>query len=345
MAGVEDMSLPAGPAERPRARTALLLAAAAIPLGVVLATAIEIVLRAQRGPLAFFAAFEQWFFLGLVVLVPLALLHDARALRIALAVALIAGVGRFGGEFVSLPAGTVAGPEVRVMAWNIQYDGGTPELDASIIASADVDIVALEELTSAKARVIGSDPAVLQRFPYLVLLPRGPLDGVGLLSDRPLTLIDDFDSPEGLEAVISTPAGRITVIVAHPAHSPIEAVDPFSLVFGYDVTDRDADLARLRARIDAAIGRGERVMLLGDMNTTPTEPGFGMLVAGLRDAHAEVGLGPGWTWRPQALVPLDLGIVRIDVVVTSRDLAPIESHEVCLPVSDHCQLWATIAGS
>jgi hypothetical protein len=86
MAGVEDMSPPSGRARpRDRPQTILLLAAATIPLAVVLATAIEIALRAQRGLLAFFAAFEQWFFLGLLILVPLAFLRDSRWLRVALA--------------------------------------------------------------------------------------------------------------------------------------------------------------------------------------------------------------------------------------------------------------------
>jgi len=332
---------PTGPARR----RAVLLAVAAIPALVVLATIVELVLRLQVGPLAFFAAFEQWFFLGLVILVPVALARDARALRVGLAIALVAGIVRFGGEWVSLPQSTAAGPTLRVMAWNIQYDGGTPELDASVLASTDADLVAVEELTVAKARAIGSDPAVLHRFPYVALFPHDEFDGVGLLSDRPITAVSEFQSPLGLEAVVDTAAGPITVIVAHPAHSPIESHDPLVFIAGYDVTARDADLAALRSRIDAAVARGERVMLLGDMNTTPTEPGFATLTAGLHDAHAEVGLGPGWTWRPQALVPFDFGIIRIDLVLTSPDLVPLESHEVCLAASDHCQLWATVGAT
>jgi vancomycin resistance protein VanJ len=327
----------------PSRRHIVLLVVAPIPALVVLATVVELVLRIQTGPLAFFGAFEQWFFLGLVVLVPVAVLRDARVLRAALAIALVAGVVRFGGEWLSLSPAAAAGPTLHVMAWNVQYDGGAPELDAAILAATDVDLVAVEELTVAKARVIGSDPAVLARFPYVALFPHDQFDGVGLLSDRPITAVSEFQSPLGLEAIIDTTAGPVTVIVAHPAHSPIDSPDPVTLIAGYDVTARDADLAALRSRIDAAIARGERVMLLGDMNTTPTEPGFATLTAGLHDAHAEVGVGPGWTWRPQALVPFGFGIIRIDVVVTSPDLVPVESHEVCLTASDHCQLWATIA--
>jgi vancomycin resistance protein VanJ len=324
-------------------RHVILLAVAAVPALVVFATIVELLLGLQVGPIAFFAAFEQWFFLGLLVLVPVALLRDARALRITLVIALVAGIVRFGGEWVSLAPAAAAGPSLHVMAWNIQYDGGTPELDASILASTDADLVAVEELTVAKARVIGRDPAVLARFPYVALFPHDQFDGVGLLSDRPIAAVSEFQSPLGLEAVVDTTAGPVTVIVAHPAHSPIDSPDPFTLIAGYDVTARDADLAALRSRIEAAIGRGERVMLLGDMNTTPTEPGFAALTRGLHDAHAEVGKGPGWTWRPQALVPFGLGIIRIDVVVTSPDVVPVESHEVCLAASDHCQLWATLA--
>ena len=56
--------------------------------------------------------------------------------------------------------------------------------------------------------------------------------------------------------------------------------------------------------------RGETVIVAGDFNTAPTEPAFEQLVAGLADAHAEVGLGPGWTWRPSRMEGLGLGVLR-----------------------------------
>ena len=95
---VPPLEGPTGPSRR----HIVLLVVAAIPALVVIATVVELVLRIQTGPLAFFGAFEQWFFLGLVVLVPVAVLRDARVLRAALAIALVAGVVRFGGEWLSL---------------------------------------------------------------------------------------------------------------------------------------------------------------------------------------------------------------------------------------------------
>jgi endonuclease/exonuclease/phosphatase family metal-dependent hydrolase len=84
------------------------------------------------------------------------------------------------------------------------------------------------------------------------------------------------------------------------------------------------------------------VLVLGDINTAPTEPEFGRFVAGFADAHAEVGIGPGWTYRPSRLEALGIGLIRIDVVLAGPGLRPIAESATCPPVGDHCLVRATI---
>jgi hypothetical protein len=108
----------------------------------------------------------------------------------------------------------------------------------------------------------------------------------------------------------------------------------------FDPTDRDADLIRFRARVDAAIARGESVIVTGDFNTAPTEPAFERFVAGLADAHRDVGVGPGWTWRPSRFERIGLGLLRIDLALSGPGARPASIVENCCLPGDHCQLEA-----
>jgi len=80
------------------------------------------------------------------------------------------------------------------------------------------------------------------------------------------------------------------------------------------------------------------VIVAGDLNTTPFEPGFAVIADGLTDAHATVGTGPGFTWRPAFLEPLDAGVIRIDHVLTGSRLLPVAVDEECGLPGDHCRL-------
>lgn len=61
------------------------------------------------------------------------------------------------------------------------------------------------------------------------------------------------------------------------------------------------------------------------------------------DAHLEVGLGPGSTWRTAVFRNLPLAVLRIDYVLTSRDARPVAVDTDCAVTgSDHCRLSATL---
>ena len=82
---------------------------------------------------------------------------------------------------------------------------------------------------------------------------------------------------------------------------------------------------------------------MGDFNVTPTEPAYVDLVAGLRDAHTETGLGPGWTWRPKRVEPFGIGVLRIDYVFVGPGLEPVSSAVHCPPTGDHCMVIARVS--
>lgn len=85
------------------------------------------------------------------------------------------------------------------------------------------------------------------------------------------------------------------------------------------------------------------MLVLGDLNVTDREPGYVEFSVALRDAHLEVGLGPGSTWRPGRLADLPLGVLRIDYVLTGGAARPLSIAADCMPDGgDHCLLEATI---
>ena len=92
----------------------------------------------------------------------------------------------------------------------------------------------------------------------------------------------------------------------------------------------------LRERLDAAIDRGGVIVLLGDVNVALTEPACSELAAGMDHAHADVGIGPGWTWRPSRSERLPIGLLRIDDVLSTGDFDPVASRVDCPSVGDHC---------
>jgi endonuclease/exonuclease/phosphatase (EEP) superfamily protein YafD len=135
----------------------------------------------------------------------------------------------------------------------------------------------------------------------------------------------------------------LAVIAAHPLPGRIR--ERADIPIGFFPGQRNADLTLLRARVSDLESAGSPVLLIGDFNTTPAEPAFGRLTAGLHDAHAEVGLGPGWTWRPENLEFLNTGLIRIDLVLTTPGLVPTSDSIECPPVGDHCYVEAGLSDS
>jgi len=78
--------------------------------------------------------------------------------------------------------------------------------------------------------------------------------------------------------------------------------------------------------------------LIGDFNVTHREPAYAVLAAGLRDAHVEAGLGPGFTWRPSRVAGVPVGVLRIDYILTSPDFAIGSVGLDCTDESDHGRL-------
>jgi len=284
--------------------------------------------------------------IGGLLLVPIALLAR-RPAAVWVSVGLIAlVVVRFGGDWVSIPRSAAVGTDqpLTVVTWNLEV-GSRPGADTvAMIRDRPADLIALQELRPDAADAIAADPALTARYPYRLLVPREDVGGMGLLSRRPILDHSFRVAPILQQATIDLGGGRrLAVVNAHPFHAEMEQIGSAGPPVGLDSTQRNADLVTIRGRIGDLIDDGLPVLLLGDLNTAASEPAFDRFVRGLRDVHAEVGEGTGWTWRPRSFEFLGIGLVRIDHVVVSPDIDPVTIGVTCPPVGDHCLVQAELA--
>jgi endonuclease/exonuclease/phosphatase (EEP) superfamily protein YafD len=281
-----------------------------------------------------------------LVLVPFGLLARRRVPVGVAALLVLAVVLRFGSDWVSLPRAAAVGDatHLAVISWNLEVASRPGADTAAMLRTQDADIVAVQELRPDAAAGIEADPNLVERYPYRVLVPRGDVGGMGILSRLPILTSSFRLDPIVMEATIQLGSGRrLAIVNAHPFHAEFDTIASTQVPIGIDPSRRNADLVAIRGRIDALIGAGIPVVMLGDLNTAASEPAFDRFVTGLRDVHRDVGFGPGWTWRPIRLEFLGFGLVRIDHAVVSPDITPETIDVRCPPIGDHCLVRASIA--
>jgi endonuclease/exonuclease/phosphatase family metal-dependent hydrolase len=316
---------------------------AAIP-GLVLTLAVAAaVVQPRSGPLALFLVVEELAVVAtLVVLAPVALLARARALGSLLLALFVAGGPLFASTWISMPGAGGTRGDVSVVTWNIQYGMRTPAETVADLHDLTADIVALQELEPDPAAAIEADAALAARYRYRAMAPRPRAWGLAVLSRFPIRDVESSYPPSCLELDVETPRGPIHVIVGHPDHADIMAVTPAWLPVDYEAAGRDAEVDSIRSKIDRALVEPDgRLLVLGDFNTTPSEPEYAALTRGLRDTHLEVGEGPGWTWRPSRLGILPFGLIRIDLQLSAGAIRPSSTWTDCTVLGDHCRLFGT----
>jgi len=296
----------------------------------------------ESGPLALAILVSAHLALVGLILLPILAATRSRSLGVALLTVALLFVGRFGGEWVSLPPASAPGSVLHIATWNLDYLQRTGPDAVQMLRVQPVDLVALEELSPEVADAIAADPVLAATYPYQALDPGAGATGMGILSRYPV-MGPAYDlAPARLEARIDVNGGPIDVVAAHPFPARFRTRGGNPL--GYEPAQRNADLKFLRDHVEQlAAGDGGRVLLLGDFNTAPTEAAFGRLTAGLHDAHAEVGLGPGWTWRPEPLDFIGFGLLRIDLILSTGELRPLATALHCPLDGDHCLLEAAIS--
>ena len=314
---------------------------AVLPALLVVFGLVAAVATPSSGPLALALVFEPHLFIvGLVALTPLAVLGRARTLALTLVVTLVCGGFLFGSEWISLPGSGAGRHDISVMTWNVQYGTRTPAEQTAQLDGVTTDLIALQEVEPDAAAAIEADATLTGRYPYRAMRPLTGAFGLAVLSRYPIEVVDSTEQPAVLELVVTTNRGSIRLINAHPRPPDMDTITPLRLPVGYNPARRDASIATIRSHIDAALAAGDRLLVLGDYNTSPREAEYAVLTAGLRDTQVQVGQGPGWTWRPSRLTFLHVGFLRIDMQLTAGAISAASTSIDCSLPGDHCRLLA-----
>ena len=315
--------------------------AGAYVVAAILVLVIGVAFPTDNGPGGLLAVLSPHIALAAVVLVPLAIAARSRRLGASLVVLALLFAVRFGGEWWSPgPAEAAAGSTIDIATWNVEAGAVGGAAAVELLARHPVNIVVLEELTPAVVAAIEADAALTARYPHRALYPDLGVSGIGILSAFPVSEPSYEVRPIRLEARVALPDGDLVVLGAHPFHADVDLVA--GLPVGLDATQRNLDLQLLRNRVNELDVQGERVVLLGDFNTASSEPAFGLIASSLHDAHGEVGVGPGWTWRPSRFASLGIGLLRIDLILSTSGLRPVRVGVDCPRTGDHCLVEATL---
>ena len=225
---------------------------------------------------------------------------------------------------------------LQVSFWNIEAGNDDERRVLTGVASSNAQLIGLAELQPEGAASLERSEQG-QRFASNAFFPDASVLGIGLLSQYPILEQETSSDPPYMRAVVDV-ADRepIVVYVVHPL--PARFIRLGDIPVGVDTTVREVAIATIRSRMQPDIAAGHSVIVLGDINTTEREPAYAELSAGLRDAHLDAGVGPGFTWRPSPLSFLPFGLLRIDYVLTTPDLVPTSATVNCSLPSDHCRV-------
>ncbi len=226
--------------------------------------------------------------------------------------------------------GATGKPDVTVLTSNVEYGRGDAATVVRTVASDNVDVLVLEEVTPD-----GLDN--LRSAGLGELLPHRR--GVAARSAAGTMVLSRYRLGE--ERPFEIGNGAVDVVVAAP--------EPFRLLAVHPVQPKDLprgwvrDLEAIRVRAALAADRGP-TMVVGDFNATHDHEQFrAVLDTGLRDAAEESGSGwqPTWPTRYSHRWPRR-PVVAIDHALVTDEFEAISTRTVTVPGTDHLALIAEL---
>ncbi|MFQ6328691.1 endonuclease/exonuclease/phosphatase family protein [Nocardia sp. CWNU-33] len=262
-----------------------------------------------------------WLGVGIPVLTLTAALCRSKVGALTVLVPLIAWTYLFGSWWATgTGSATVPYPtQVKVVTQNLYAGNQQPAATARALSALDADLIGLQEFSAGNADAVSSILADDHRY-YVV-------EGtVALWSRYPISRTTSVDVGvgwrRGLRAHVETPHGGLIVYVLH--------LPSFRLG---DTAQRDHGLRTLSRSL--ASDTAERVVVLGDFNTTDTDRRWQGFAPGYHDTQRSVGSGPGFTW------PARFPVVRPDHVLI-RGIRATSSKVDRTPGTDHHAVAVTL---
>jgi endonuclease/exonuclease/phosphatase family metal-dependent hydrolase len=218
------------------------------------------------------------------------------------------------------------------MTSNLQFGRGDTTAVVRTVASEDVDVLVLGEVTpKALDRLLAAGLAEL--LPHRGGEAVVGADGTMAFSRYPLTTARPLRLGKGgVDVQVAAPE-PFRLLAVH-ANYPLEGAGRWL-----------ADLELIRDRTASAVDQGP-TLVVGDFNATHDhEPMRAVLEAGVRDAAEEAGsgwqptwptkrYGQGWVWP----------LLTIDHVLSSPHFVAVRTHTVEIPRTDHLALVAHLRG-
>ena len=258
--------------------------------------------------------FLPWVGLAVPILGAAALVRRSATAGVALLVPVLVWGLMFGDLLIPGKAGGAS--DLRVLSHNVDASNPDPKKTAQDLLTADADVMALEEITSADMKVYKA--AFAKTYPYEVAR-----DTVALWSKYPVSQSESVDVgftwTRALRAEVSTPEGKVAVYVAHLASVRVGTS-------GFTSGQRNDTIKALGRQI--ADEKLAGVIVMGDFNGTANDRSLAPLTAGLRSAQGAAGQGFGFTW------PARFPMARIDHIMV-RGVAPTKAWVMKQTGSDH----------
>ncbi|MEM6528297.1 MAG: endonuclease/exonuclease/phosphatase family protein [Chloroflexota bacterium] len=331
--------------------TGLLLWAFALPLAAYVL--LRLTLRDGYWLLAFANNFSPYYFIPLVIALPLALLLRHRRVSVVLTALTVVAGAWYGPRFVPRTPPVLADnaqTTLTVVSFNVY--GNNAELDKAVgwLLATDADVILLQE--TAEPIIQDAYATLTDAYPYRVL-PH--LWGDAMLSRYPVENITTYDlEGDGIESHakvdIVVDGQTIALYNVHlflplgPVERfPLPIDNPFTQMFAsYDETQRNAQIDALLARVAEETNP---YIVAGDFNMSDNAIKYNDVAHVMVDSYREAGIGFGHTWPvvgtwglPQA-IPTAL---RIDYIFHSGDFVTRDIYRGENLGSDHLPLVATL---
>ncbi len=275
--------------------------------------------------LALLNAFVPFFFLPLVLLIPVCFVYrDWRYWRSVL-VPLVIFVFLYGELF--LPNVPVRNDDpMTVMTFNIWGGSQSSETARVIVENGVPDIVVLQEVTPEMAGVLLEEIGDL--YPYRLLAPESTYRGMAVLSRFPLTEIEipHLAHPwwEVQAVRVEADAGPFKLYNVHPHATNVLVYIEGDMEVAAEVRSSMAIRQQLIEALVADFSqRAGPIVVVGDFNSTDQSDVYALMRRHLTDVHRASGWGLGHTFpayggsfRGIPIFPLQM---RLDMVFLSRD--------------------------
>lgn len=171
-----------------------------------------------------------------------------------------------------LCAHTSAAQELRLMAYNVLYDGADDAKSVAAIEAETADVVCLRELTPHFVKAFEGSAALTKAYPHRTFLPKTGTWGVGLASKVPLTDVRVVPVPPlklpAMEATVRLDGADVRLVCVHlnPPAGKHKKSDSFAETLRKNAVVRKKQADTLVTRFASV---KTPVVLLGDFNEEP----------------------------------------------------------------------------